>query len=91
MSLPVSIFYPELSRLAGGSDEVRVDGATVGECLADLTRRYPGVERLLFDRRGKLLKPVYVFVNAEGMAKADMCRPVTDNDKLIVAVLATGG
>mgnify|MGYP000845658004 FL=1 len=91
MSPALSIFYPELSRLVGGSDEVWVDGTTVGECLADIIRRHPEAERLLFDRRGRLLKPVYVFVNAEGMAKAEMSQPVTEKDRLIVAVLATGG
>lgn len=91
MSVAVSIFYPQLSRLIGGSEDVSAEGATVGECLADLERRHPGVERLLFDSRGRLQKPVYVFVNAEGMAKADLSQEVTERDRLIVAVLATGG
>lgn len=91
MSPALSIFYPELSRLVGGSDEVWVDGTTVGECLADIIRRHPEAERLLFDRRGRLLKPVYVFVNAEGMAKAEMSQDVSEKDRLLVAVLATGG
>ena len=34
--------------------------------------RHPGVAELLFDARGKLLPPVYVFVNMEGMYKADL-------------------
>lgn len=91
MSVAVSIFYPELSRLIGGSEAVTAEGGTVGECLADLERRHPGVERLLFDSRGRLQKAVYVFVNAEGMSKADLSRNITDRDTLIVAVLATGG
>ena len=91
MSVKVRIFYPELSRLVGGPDEVRVDGTTVGECLSDLVRRYPQAEKLLFDVRGTLLKPVYVFVNAEGMYKADLARAVGEKDELILAVLATGG
>lgn len=91
MSVKVRAFYPELQRLTGGSDEIRVDGATVGECLADLVRQYPGVGGLIFDGRGELLKPVYVFVNRESMFKADFARTVTDKDELILAVLATGG
>jgi molybdopterin synthase sulfur carrier subunit len=91
MSVKVKIFYPALQRLVEGTGEVRVEGATVGECLADLVRRYPDGEPLLFDTRGKLLKPVYVFVNRESMYKADLARPVGENDELILAVLATGG
>ncbi|NLO28505.1 MAG: MoaD/ThiS family protein [Actinobacteria bacterium] len=91
MSLALKIFYPELSRVVGGSDEVWVNGTTVGECLSDLISRYPEAERLLFDRGGRLLKLVYVYVNAEGMTKAEMSWPVREKDRLIVAVLATGG
>jgi len=91
MSVRVRVFYPELRRVAGDPDEIRVAGATVGECLADLVRQYPGAERLLFDDRGRLHKPVYVFVNRESMFKAEASRPVTDKDELILAVLATGG
>jgi hypothetical protein len=91
MSVKVRIFYPELRRLVDGPDEIRVEGGTVGECLADLARRHPGVEGLLFDGRGKLLPPVYVFVNMEGMYKADLARVVSERDELILAVLASGG
>jgi len=91
VSIRVRTFYPELRRVAGNPEEIRVTGATVGECLADLVRQYPEAERLLFDRRGRLLKPVYVFVNREGMHKAEFSQPVTSSDELILAVLATGG
>jgi hypothetical protein len=87
----IRVFYPELQRLFGGPEDIHAHGGTVGECLGDLVRNHPGAESLLFDRRGKLLKRVYVFVNAEGMYKADLCQPVTGKDELIVAVLATGG
>ncbi len=91
MGVKIKVFYPELQRLVDRPDELRVEGATVGECLDDLVRQYPDAQRLLFDPRGGLLKPVYVFVNAEGMRKADLARPVGDKDELILAVLATGG
>jgi len=91
MSVRVKIFYPALQQLLGDPDEVTCSGQTVGECLADLTRRHPGVKELLFDVRGKLLPPVYVFVNMEGMFKAELTKTVTDTDELILAVLASGG
>ena len=91
MSVKVRIFYPALQSLLGNTAEVRCEGVTVGECLGDLARRHPDVEQLLFDTRGKLLPAVYVFVNMEGMYKADLAKAVTDSDELILAVLATGG
>lgn len=91
MSVRVKIFYPELRRLIDSPDEVRAQGVTVGECLDDLATRYPGAGELLFDERGGLRPPVYVFVNIEGMYKADLARTVGEQDELILAVLATGG
>ena len=91
MSVKVSIFYPALKQAIGNPTEVRVNGTTVGECLADLIRPHPEAERLLFDSRGRLLRPVYVYVNREGMFKADLDQPVADDDVLIIAVLASAG
>ena len=91
MSVKVRIFYPALQKLLERPEDVRCQGHTVGECLAELARDHPGAEELLFDKRGTLLPPVYVFVNMEGMFKADLAQPVTDSDELIVAVLAAGG
>jgi molybdopterin converting factor small subunit len=91
MNVKIRAFYPDLQRLFDDPDEVRVEGLTVGECLTDLVSRYPGAGKLLFDTRGKLLKHVHVFVNAEGMFKPEMTKQVRDGDQLIIAVMAIGG
>ncbi len=91
MSVRVKIFHAELQRIVNSPGEVRVEGTTVGECLRDLVRRYPEAERLMFDANGELQKRFYVFVNQEGMFKADFDRPVTDKDELLLVVLATAG
>jgi molybdopterin converting factor small subunit len=91
MSINVKIFYPELQNLIGGQDSITVEGKTVGECINDLVKRYPEAQNLLFEKNGQLLKQVYVYVNAEGLNKADFARRVTERDGLILAVLITGG
>jgi molybdopterin converting factor small subunit len=91
MSVNVKLFYPALQSLLSDPDDFRLDGTTVGECLADLLGRHPQAERLLFDSKGDLQKQVYVFVNQEGMFKAPLDRPVKDTDTLLIAVLAIGG
>lgn len=97
MSVRVKIFHTELQRIVGGPGvvgspgEVRVEGTTVGECIGDFVRRYPEAERLMFDANGELLKRFYVFVNQEGLFKAEFDRPVTDKDELLLVVLATAG
>ena len=87
----MKIFYAELARVIDQPGELRVEGHTVGECLRDLVRRFPEAEPLMFDRNGELLKRFYVFVNQESMFKADFARPVTDQDELLLVVLAVAG
>jgi len=91
MSVRVRIFYADLRRAVGDRGELLVDGATVGECLDDLIRRHPAAKPYIFDARGALHRTFYVFVNQEGMFKADFARPVTDRDTLILVALAVAG
>jgi molybdopterin converting factor small subunit len=91
MSVKIDIFYPRLKGLTGPPEALRLEGRTVGECLADLTRRFPGAAGLLFDERGALLRQVFVYVNAEGAFKVPLDTPVRDGDRLIIAALIVGG
>ncbi len=91
MSVKVRVYHAELQRVIGSPGELRVEGATVGECLADLVRRYPEAGPIMFDSAGRLHKRFYVFVNQESLFKADFGRPVTGKDELILVVLATAG
>jgi molybdopterin synthase sulfur carrier subunit len=91
MSVKVEIFYPRLKELTGDPTGLELEGGTVGECLDDLERRFPGAGKMLFDGRGALLRQVYVYVNAESAYKAALDAPVKDGDRLIIAALIVGG
>ncbi|MFC2069706.1 MoaD/ThiS family protein [Chloroflexota bacterium] len=91
MSIRVDIFYARLKQLIDNPDLVEVDGSTVGECLNDLVRQYPGTERWLFNKQGQLLRNLYVYINAESNYKAELAAPVKEGDKLIIASLIAGG
>ena len=45
----------------------------------------------MFDSRGRLLRQFYVYVNRESMFKADFSRPVSEDDTLLLVVLASAG
>jgi hypothetical protein len=91
MSIKVNLFYPELQQLAGRGTSLEVNGRTLGECLDDLVRQYPGAERLLFVESGRLLKHVFVYINAESTHPPSLSAAVRESDTLLIAVLATGG
>lgn len=90
MSVTVSIFDPVMQQCTN-QDSVEVDGNTVGECLDDLIRQFPDVEKWIFDERRQLRRHVFVYVNAESTYKVELAKPVKDKDNLIIAVLITGG
>lgn len=48
-----------------GEKVVRASGDTIGELLADLDGRYPGMRSGLFDASGELRQFVNVYVNDE--------------------------
>jgi molybdopterin converting factor small subunit len=91
MGIKLNILYSEIARLIENREKLEVEGETVGECLYALVRLYPEAEKMLFDRSGQLARQVFVYVNAEGLNKAELFEPVKDGDTLIIAVLITGG
>jgi molybdopterin converting factor small subunit len=91
MAIKINIFYPAVQEYLGNRDSVEVNGTTVGECLDDLVRQYPEAGKWILNDKHQLLKPVFVYVNAESAYKVDLSRPVTSKDQLILAVLVTGG
>jgi molybdopterin converting factor small subunit len=91
LSIKVNIFYPKLQQLTGQSSYLEVEGGTVGECLKDLMRQFPGAEKYLFDESGRILKHVIVYINAESSQPPLLSAAVKDGDTLLIAVLVTGG
>jgi molybdopterin converting factor small subunit len=91
VSLKVRVFYQNLQQYMGNQASVEVSGRTVGECLEDLIRQFPGAGKLIFNEHGQLLKHVFVYVNAESARKAELKAKVRENDELIIAVLLSGG
>ncbi|HEV7517810.1 MAG TPA: ubiquitin-like small modifier protein 1 [Thermoanaerobaculia bacterium] len=64
MSITVHIPTP-LRRFTAENGEVEVEGQTVGDALKDLTRRFPSLERHLYNEQGALRSFVNVFLNDE--------------------------
>jgi molybdopterin converting factor small subunit len=80
-----------LQELAKGQEVVEVEGRNVEECLWDLDRKFPGMAENIFDRNGKLLKHVEIFVNGKTTFPNELATIVTDRDELSILVLLAGG
>ena len=80
-----------LQHLTGDVKVVCVKGKTVGKCFADLIKQYPRLEERLYDKRGKLLKNLNVYVNGESAYPETLTKPVNDGDIIQIVYVVIGG
>jgi molybdopterin converting factor small subunit len=90
MSVKVHIHITH-RQFTNGLDVVSVEGNTVGECLNYLIRQYPGMEKALFAKKGKLLNIVEVFVNHTTAYPNELIKPVKAGDEIHLLVMLAGG
>src|SRR2546427_7269938 len=73
-------------------DAVDAAGATVGELLADLTRKHSGLKAHLYNEQGKLRSFVNVYVNDEDIRYLQREQtPVAANDTVSIIPSVAGG
>src|SRR5947208_1772696 len=73
-------------------DSVDAEGATVGELLADLTRRHTGLKAHLYNEQGKLRSFVNVYVNDEDIRYLQKEQtPVSAGDTVSIIPSVAGG
>ncbi|MBN1176274.1 MAG: MoaD/ThiS family protein [Dehalococcoidales bacterium] len=70
---------------------IKVEGRTVGDCLQDLFRQFPEIEKLLMGRDGKLHRSYDIYINGESAYPKEMSKPVKDGDKLNIVFIVYGG
>jgi molybdopterin synthase sulfur carrier subunit len=86
--VPVVTLRAPLRDLAGGSAEIRVEGASVGEALRALERAHPPLTGWILDEQGRIRPHVNVFVDGE---RSSAQRPVALDDVVIVLSAVSGG
>jgi molybdopterin converting factor small subunit len=77
-----------LRRLAGGTPEHELSGATVIELLRALELRHPDVGGWIVDERGRIRRHINVYVNGE---RGDEETGVQSGDRIEVLPAITGG
>ncbi len=80
-----------MGHLTGSRATVEVNGATVGQCLADLVRQFPKTKSALFNEKGKLLDYIEIYLNLESSYPEELAKPVQDGDRLDIITVLSGG
>jgi molybdopterin converting factor small subunit len=90
MSVKIHL-YSGLPYYTRGQHIIEVDGNTVGECLADLVKRYPEISPSIFEDNGQLQNTLFVSINLESPYPEPLTQPLKDGDHLYVIVVVAGG
>ena len=78
-------------QFTNGMEVVETAGRTVGECLSDLIRRFPGMEKAIFAKKDKLLNIVEVYLNHSSAYPNELAKPVKDGDEIHLVLMLAGG
>ncbi|MBC8418390.1 MAG: MoaD/ThiS family protein [Proteobacteria bacterium] len=70
---------------------VEVEGDTVGKCLDRLIRQFPAMKEVLFDRNGKLLNVIEIYINMKSAFPDELAKPLKDGDEIHLTVMLAGG
>ena len=90
MSISINI-HKTHRQFANGLEVVDVEGQTVGECLNHLVQQFPALKDVLFDKKGKLLNVIEIYVNMESAYPEELAKKVKDGDKINILVMLAGG
>jgi len=75
----------------GGLKTAECDGETVGDCLKQLSEKYPAMRKMLFDDKDKLSGYLAVSVNGKSQQGDLATVPVKSGDEIYPMILIEGG
>ena len=91
MSVNVRIPTP-LRKLTGGSDEVSIEAANIGELIDNLEAAHAGLKERLCDDAGEIRRFVNVYVNDEDVRFLDgRNTALKDGDEVSIVPAIAGG
>jgi len=81
-----------LQEKTDGAVLIEVQGGGVQECIADLIRRYPGLEGMILDGENRILLKWTVYINNQSAASSnELSYQVEDGDIITLLPMVAGG
>jgi molybdopterin converting factor small subunit len=90
MSINVHI-HTTHRQFTNGLKVVSLEGKTIGECLNQLIKQFPGMEKALFAQKDKLLRNVEIYLNHTSAYPNELVKSVEDGDEIYIVVMLAGG
>ena len=91
--MPKTVRIPTpLRKLTNSEELVEVNAGTVGEAIAELQSRFPGIQERLVDEKGEVRRFVNVYVNEEDIRFLNNQQtPLKDGDEISIIPAIAGG
>jgi len=83
------VLIPSALQSYTGASWVQAEGATLGEALEDLDRRYPGIRFRMVDEHGGIRRHVRFFHRKE--AVHDLGQALAPGEELLIVQALSGG
>jgi molybdopterin synthase sulfur carrier subunit len=81
-----------LRKLTQGAEEVAAQGKNVGELIADLEKRFPGLKERICDETGAVRRFVNIFVKDEDIRfLQNLETPIKEADEVSIVPAIAGG
>ena len=90
MSIKINIHRTH-RQFTNGLDIVEVDGNTVGACLDNLVKQFPDMGKVLFNKKGKLVNVVEIYVNLKSAYPNELAKQVSNGDNIHITLMIAGG
>ncbi len=74
-----------------GLELLDVEGRTIGECLDDLVKRFPGMGEALFSKKGILRPQIEIYLNMESAYPDELKKMVQPGDEIHITLMLAGG
>ena len=84
----MKVLIPTPLRSYSKAAQVEARGATIGEVLADLERRFPGIRFRMIDEQDRVRPHMRIFIDGEQVF--DLAAPIGGKDVQIVQALSGG-
>ncbi len=91
--MPTKVLIPTpLRKLTNNEETVEVNAKSIGEAIAELQARFPGIQERLVDEKGEVRRFVNVYVNEEDIRfLKNRETPLKDGDEISIIPAIAGG
>jgi molybdopterin converting factor small subunit len=76
---------------ANWKEIIEVEGSTPMECTDNLVKKYPGIRRWIYDKKGDMWPRLQYYVNNEIIYPQELNNPLKEGDELFILLNIGGG